>query len=356
MGAELRRWLAPRLPRDVSPGERIVALEIADQAWDHTRVFSRENAMRIVAVCTGYKLETVGTNLAKLGKRGIELRVPIGKKTDGTPLYAARGREVEFRVPTAEECPALLSDDQVRSLVADMAGGGLLGDGMYPDKLSRLTDYMITMHEWSDARGGNVGHESPDARRSNPESPDEHRSNQGGAQANAPTLVGECPDARRGPTPYPSKEGEGDPPTPHAAEEHQRAAEPADGNRSSHHRWTADQLAEAATFLQQLQGPWKRTARQAATLASLLLDCATDASRSLDASLAAELCRDKGKPDDYGRTLKWRIENTTHADAMAAAATEQPSNGFGRPRHQTHTPADSSAHLKGFTRPPRPAA
>lgn len=115
MGSELRRWLADRLPADVSSGERLVALEAADNAWDSTRVASRADLLEILIRRTGYSdAKQIGKVLGKLAARGIELRAPMRTRdgqavTDklGRVVYAAKGHQLEIRIPTEEECPAL---------------------------------------------------------------------------------------------------------------------------------------------------------------------------------------------------------------------------------------------------------
>lgn len=115
MASELRRWLADRLPADVSSGERLVALEAADNAWEETRVASRKGLLDVMIRRTGYNdAKQLGKVLGKLAARGIELRNPV-RGRDGRPVtdkngrvvYACKGHELELRIPTEEECPAL---------------------------------------------------------------------------------------------------------------------------------------------------------------------------------------------------------------------------------------------------------
>lgn len=115
MGYQLRRWLADRLPDTLSSGERLVALEIADQANDHTRQAYGKGLLATVARRTGFANEKqVGKVLGKLAARGLELRVQILKDGKplfdgkGRPVFAYEGRETSYRIPTAEECPELV--------------------------------------------------------------------------------------------------------------------------------------------------------------------------------------------------------------------------------------------------------
>ncbi|MFM9643590.1 hypothetical protein [Streptomyces turgidiscabies] len=115
MGYELRRWLADQLPAGLSSGERLVALEIADQAHDGTRAANSPDVLEVVARRTGLSgVKQVGKVLGKLSAGGIELRVPL-KDPQGQPLrdkagrivFACAGHRTTFRVPNDSECPAL---------------------------------------------------------------------------------------------------------------------------------------------------------------------------------------------------------------------------------------------------------
>ncbi|MFM9796548.1 hypothetical protein [Streptomyces turgidiscabies] len=116
MGYELRRWLADRLPAGLSSGERLVALEIADQAHDGSRAAYGPDLLEVVTRRTGLSsVKQVGKVLGKLAANGIELRVPVkdanGESvTDkaGRILFACAGHRTTFKVPDDIECPALL--------------------------------------------------------------------------------------------------------------------------------------------------------------------------------------------------------------------------------------------------------
>lgn len=115
MGYVLRRWLADRLPADLSRGERLVALELADQANDTTRRAYSKNLLTTVAHRAGYADEKqIGAVLGKLAKRGIELRVQLLKDgrpffdTKGRPVFACTRHETTYKIPTERECAALV--------------------------------------------------------------------------------------------------------------------------------------------------------------------------------------------------------------------------------------------------------
>lgn len=111
MGSNVRRWLADRLPQDLSSGERLVALEVADLVWDETRQGYGDEFMAKLLQRTGYETEKqIGKVLGKLGVRGIELRVPVRKRDGelarnaaGQLMFAVRGHRRTFRVPSERE-------------------------------------------------------------------------------------------------------------------------------------------------------------------------------------------------------------------------------------------------------------
>jgi len=131
MGYELRRWLADRLPPGLSSGERLVALEIADQANDVTRLAYGRDLLEVVARRTGFSsTKQVRKVLTKLAANEIELRVPLTGKdgrplvgADGRTVFAREGRETTYRIPTMEECPAL--QEPPAGVVSDVPNRGL---------------------------------------------------------------------------------------------------------------------------------------------------------------------------------------------------------------------------------------
>lgn len=130
MGYELRRWLADRLPTGLSPGERLVALEVADLANDGTRRAFGTITLDTLVRRTGYAdIEQVGKVLAKLALRGLELRVPVMRggrpvvKKSGHLLFACNGHQLNFLVPD-ESCPALVKPSRSRDLESQRERAG----------------------------------------------------------------------------------------------------------------------------------------------------------------------------------------------------------------------------------------
>src|SRR2546426_2556407 len=100
MGYALRRWLADHLPADLSSGERLIALEFADQASDQTRRAYGRNLMEAVVSRTGYTDDKqVRKVLTKLAARGIELREVLGARRDGRVHVAHEGHQTTYRIP-----------------------------------------------------------------------------------------------------------------------------------------------------------------------------------------------------------------------------------------------------------------
>ena len=103
MGYELRRQLREALGPDVTGLQRAVALEIADDANEDTRISWA--TLEDLARWTGAKDSAVVRNaLKRLAAAGWEFRIPIGvAKKDGRVMYAKPGIRMTFRVPNFEE-------------------------------------------------------------------------------------------------------------------------------------------------------------------------------------------------------------------------------------------------------------
>jgi hypothetical protein len=101
MGYELRRRLREVLGPDIAGLQRAVALEIADDARDETRMSMA--SLDDLARWTAAKDAGVIRNaLKRLAGAGWEFRVPLGIGKDGRLLYAVPGKRLTFRVPDFE--------------------------------------------------------------------------------------------------------------------------------------------------------------------------------------------------------------------------------------------------------------
>lgn len=103
MGYHLRRTLREALGPDITGLQRAVALEIADDANEDTRI--SWVTLEDLARWTGAKDSAVIRNaLKRLAVAGWEFRIPIGvAKKDGRVMYAKPGIRMTFRVPDFEE-------------------------------------------------------------------------------------------------------------------------------------------------------------------------------------------------------------------------------------------------------------
>lgn len=102
MGFEIRRQLREALGPKVKGLQRLVALEIADNVDDVTRTMikGREFDLDDLARWTGAQdAKAVRDMLTRLAAAGWEFRVPIGRGSDGRPVYAVPGQPLTFRVP-----------------------------------------------------------------------------------------------------------------------------------------------------------------------------------------------------------------------------------------------------------------
>src|SRR5690606_39681628 len=70
---------------------------IADDANERTRL-SRPG-VGLLEHWTGMDAQAIKRALRKLSERGWEIRVPLARRGDGSPVYALRGRRSTYRVP-----------------------------------------------------------------------------------------------------------------------------------------------------------------------------------------------------------------------------------------------------------------
>ncbi|SCF21901.1 hypothetical protein GA0070558_15616 [Micromonospora haikouensis] len=100
MGYELRREVRAHLPQGLlTPLERLLVLEIADQCWDGTR--ECYPGPDLLAALIDRPERTVEETLKSIARKWIELRVPLGTDKHGRVFYAHRKARTTFRVPPA---------------------------------------------------------------------------------------------------------------------------------------------------------------------------------------------------------------------------------------------------------------
>lgn len=111
MGYQLRRALREALPQEINGLQRAVALEIADDARDETRLSYAQ--LEDLRRWTAAKDTNVIRNaLKRLAVSGWEFRVPIGKGKDGRIIYAKPGVRLTFRVPDLEGVAVATPSDE----------------------------------------------------------------------------------------------------------------------------------------------------------------------------------------------------------------------------------------------------
>jgi len=284
MGFELRRWLEDRLPQDISSGERVVALAIADLVWDDTRTGYGTKFMAKLLWKTGFENEAqLGKVLGKLAARGIELRVPINGE-DGKPLtnkrgqfvYAHRGHQRTFRVPFASEFPGrpapYWNDEGERS----------------PDRESNAW----FDGERSPARETFEGERSPSREGNRPErSPArESKVTQAGDPIPLTTTTSLPPTV----------------PTDSATTSGQAGGKPSN-----------DDFTAAAEFLLNLPAPWTVGRVTAKALARDLIDVITEQGWHLDEQLAAKLTENPHGINNHRSVLRIRIGDLPKAPRAA---------------------------------------
>lgn len=107
VGFELRREVRDQLlwPGALTPSERVLVLELADNAGEKTRV-GYPGMEWILAKCDIPSKQRAGEHLASIAAKWFELRVELGKDKNGKPLYAMPGKKTTYRFPTRAELVA----------------------------------------------------------------------------------------------------------------------------------------------------------------------------------------------------------------------------------------------------------
>lgn len=296
MGYELRRWFEDRLPQEISSGERIVALAIADLAWDDSRIGYGRKFMEKLLWKTGFENEgQVGKVLGKLAARGIELRVPVNGE-DGKPLrnkrgqlvYAHRGHQRTFRIPFASEFPGRTAphwgDDEESS----------------PDR----------MYSWHN------GERSPVRETFNVERSPSREGFEGERSPNRETFEGERSPARESmvtqagdPIPQTTPSFPPSVPDPRAAKPAGRAASEKDD----------EALTAAVDFLVNLPAPWAIGRVTAKAYAQELLPVMAEQGWRLDDQLVEKLTENPGGINRHRSVLRIRINDLPKAPQTAPA-------------------------------------
>ena len=97
VGYKLYRLIKAHAPRDWTSGELVVALMIADDANDDTRL-SYMTPQALAGDCR-MSIRGVRDNLQKLAGKGFEFRAIKGRDRHGNAMYAVKGNDVQYQVP-----------------------------------------------------------------------------------------------------------------------------------------------------------------------------------------------------------------------------------------------------------------
>lgn len=100
VGYRLRREIRDWFPAGTTPAERLVALEIADDARDETRI----SLMPQEKLCSraGISADGLRKVFQRLHNSGLEFRRVRGIGRDGRPVFTKPGCDLEFQVPPAD--------------------------------------------------------------------------------------------------------------------------------------------------------------------------------------------------------------------------------------------------------------
>lgn len=272
MGYELRRWFEDRLPQEITSGERVVAVTVADLVWDDTRLGYGRKFMDKLLHRSGFENEAqLGKVLGKLAARGIELRVPITgqdgeplQNKRGQPVYAHRGHQRTFRVPKENEFPARLVPN-------------------WHDEEERSPDRVTIPNERPPQGEGFEGERSP-------------------CGVSMVTPQGGPIPLTPSPSIPPSRDPRGSAPSERVG----RQQEDPD-------------IAAAVAFLQELPEPWGIGRVTARAYAPDLLAVTAEKGWQLDEQLVVELTKNPNGINSYRSVLRTRIEDLPKAPQRAAS-------------------------------------
>lgn len=131
VGYKLTREIRDFAPPDLTSGELVVALMIADDANDR----SRRSWIPLPLLCARARLKpsSVRAALSKLAARGYEFRVIHGHGKDGRPMFAVRGHATDFIVPDMVKGASPLAPKPVDN--PDIGASAVAPNGSYPQEI-----------------------------------------------------------------------------------------------------------------------------------------------------------------------------------------------------------------------------
>lgn len=98
MGIKLYVEVLDHAPAELTSNERLLLLVLAEKANDQTRKAVWPNPDRLLHRL-GMSEDGLRKVCQKLAARGYEVRIPVGTNKAGSPVYAYKGRAVDYRVP-----------------------------------------------------------------------------------------------------------------------------------------------------------------------------------------------------------------------------------------------------------------
>lgn len=144
LGTHLRREVRNLLPSGLlTPIERAIVLEIADACRDEDGLggparTGQPGMVWILEAAGAASEKKVGEALASIGRKWIELRVPLGTGRDGKAYYSVASVRTTYRFPSGAELEA-----RAIELAA--------GDGYVP--AGRVRSGRTALYRWYDAEG-----------------------------------------------------------------------------------------------------------------------------------------------------------------------------------------------------------
>jgi len=105
VGIKLIVEVMERAPAELTSGERMVLVVIAEWANDNTREArqSRTWTLDTIAFRAGLKRSGLKAVFRGLAKKKCEVRMPIGETKSGEPIYAFEGTAMTFKIPDLPE-------------------------------------------------------------------------------------------------------------------------------------------------------------------------------------------------------------------------------------------------------------
>ncbi|MCC5580613.1 helix-turn-helix domain-containing protein [Microtetraspora sp. AC03309] len=97
VGIRLVAEVLDNAPMDLTPAERLMLVALAEDARDETRVCWP--GMDKLVRRTGLQPDSIRRVFQRLAKRGLEVRVPIGKDKQGRPIFAREHVQTNYRLP-----------------------------------------------------------------------------------------------------------------------------------------------------------------------------------------------------------------------------------------------------------------